>query len=92
MSDLKSDKIEVENDAAEDAFERWIARGDAIGVFRNHDLGSFNCGHRIFLPLTPEEQGTVEISKTRAPDGPYGLGWRYLLDSVHTNIERFEFV
>lgn len=87
-----STKIIVEAPSAQSAMERWIARGDAIGVFSNHDLSSANVGHKVFLPITNAERSSCIIGKTRAPDHhSYGLGWRYLLDEIATSIDRFEF-
>ncbi len=85
-------KIEVEAPGARATFEKWIARGDAVGCFSNHDLGSRDVGHKIFLPLTKDEQAKVEVGRTSAPDGrSYGLGWRFVLDEVVTDLSRFEF-
>jgi hypothetical protein len=85
-------KRRVDVPGAKETFERWLARGDAIGVFENRDLASLSLGHSIFIPLTSEEQGRVEVNKTKAPDGPHGRGWRYLLQAVEIEIDAFEFV
>lgn len=90
MSDTKV--ITVEAPGARSIFERWIARGDSIGVFRNHDLSHPAVGHTLFLPLDAEDIDKVQIGKTHAPDGQHGLGWRYLLDSIETSLDAFEFV
>lgn len=85
-------KIVIDVPAAKAAFERWLARGDAIGVFQNQDMCSQHLGHVVFLPLTPEEQRSAELHKTHAPDSAqYGLGWRYLLQSIETSLDVFEF-
>ena len=65
--------------AAREAAGRWLATGWAIAVFENHDLGSMNVGHRFALPFDQADVAKMEIGKSRAPDGPYGMGWRYLL-------------
>jgi len=83
--------IAVSAPGARPIFERWLARGDAIAVFRNHDLGHPQVGHTLFVPLDSEERGQVEVGRTRAPDGNHGLGWRYLLDRIETDLDTFTF-
>ena len=86
-----ADTIAVTASGARAIFARWLARGDAIAVFSNHDLGHPQVGHTLFLPLDAEERGRVEIGRTRAPDGTHGLGWRYLLETVTTDLGAFSF-
>jgi hypothetical protein len=90
---MKADEktITVTAPEAREKFKEWVERGDAIAVFQNADLSHRNLGHRVFLPLDPEEQGKVEVGSTRAPDGLHGLGWRYLLERVTTDLSIFEF-
>ena len=77
---------------AKATFQRWIARGDAVGVFSNHDLGHRECGRLVFIPLDAEEQNHLPVGKAHAPDNAsWGLGWRYLLDEIVTDISRFQF-
>ncbi len=84
-------KIEVNAPGARAAFERWLAAGDKVGVFSNHDLGSQRPLH-VFLRLDPEYVAKAPLG-TRAPDSnTYGPGWRYLLDEVVSDLSRFEFV
>ena len=45
-------------------------------AYQNHDLGSRNIGHLQFLAIGP--QNTFKEAPARAPDGPSGLGWRYV--------------
>jgi hypothetical protein len=71
---------------------RWLARGDAIGVFRNADLGHPDIGRAVFIPIAPNEREKLPIGKARAPDGAHGLGWRFLLESVRETIDGFDFV
>ncbi len=70
----------------------WLDREDSIGVFVNHDLGSHNCGHTIYLPIAPNERSQCVVGRTRAPDNSYDLGWRYILESIEDSLENFEFV
>ncbi len=82
MSEAKK-KVECSVPGAQATMEGWLARGDSIGVFRNHDLSHSCVGRSVFLPLTPDECEHVAIGQTRAPDSSsYGLGWRYLLDAI----------
>jgi len=86
------DKIEVCAEGAQQKFREWLDRGDAVGVFSNHELSTLQ--HRpdkVFLPLSPDEQERVQLGD-RAPDGDYGPGWRYLLDELVTDLSRFTFV
>lgn len=59
---------------------RWFEDGDTtVCVFENKDLGSRDIGRRIALPYTKLAAEGMAIGTSRAPDGSYGLGWRYLL-------------
>jgi hypothetical protein len=84
-------KVVVNAPEARGKFEQWLARGEAIGVFENVDLGHYMMGHTVFLPLDAEDQARVEVGKTQAPDGPYGLGWRYRLNLVARSLDEFDF-
>ena len=79
----------VDAPGARGIFERWLTRGDGVGVFTNADLGHYDLGRMVFVPVAAE---SVEIGTTRAPDGPHGLGWRYVLTRVVTTLDAFEFV
>ena len=83
------DKLHIEVDApgAKAIFEKWLARGDAIGVFTNHAFDSVDFGRKIFLAVNKNT-----VIGVRAPDhSSYGTGWKYLLDSIETDIECFSF-
>lgn len=83
-------KIPVTAEGAKPVLETWLGRGDRIGVFENADLGHPDCGRKTFIPIGKAE--AVEIGKTRAPDSPTtGLGWRYILRSVHDTLDGFSF-
>ena len=86
-----SELIKVEAPGARGAFQRWLDRGDAVGVFTNQDLGHPELGHMLFIPLDPGEQLKLEPGKAHAPDGRHGLGWRYLLTSVERSLDAFAF-
>lgn len=57
--------------------QRLRHQGGQWAVFQNHDLGHPMLGHLVFLQYGPEN--TYKTPPLRAPDGQYGLGWRYLL-------------
>ena len=60
--------------------DRWFADGKTwVGVFENKDLGHQNQGHRIGLPFDIARKSTAVLNHSHAPDGSYGLGWRYIL-------------
>ena len=84
--------IEVGAPGAREKFEAWIARGDAVGVFENGDMSHSQYGHLLFAPLDPEDQERLPIGKAHANDGPHGLGWRYLLQSIEKTLGPFVFV
>jgi hypothetical protein len=75
----------------EEMFKKWLARGDGVGVFENADLGHPEVGRLVFAPVTPDEEKKVRIGQTSLPDGPYGMGWRYLLQAVSKSLTDFEF-
>lgn len=83
--------INVDAPGARAIFWKWLKRGDSIGVFQNMALDSASCGHRIFLPITPDEAASYKVGQTRAPDGSYGMGWRYLLQSIECSMAGFTF-
>lgn len=59
---------------------RWVADATTIiGVFENQDLGHPEGGKRIALPFATSQAAALVVNKTQAPDGRYGLGWRYVL-------------
>jgi hypothetical protein len=84
--------FQVRAPEAREKFQTWLVRGDAVGVFENEDLGHYNLGHLIFVPLTAEEQGRCTVGQTRGPDGQYGPGWRYLLKAVEPTLDGFKFM
>ena len=53
------------------------SRGGCWWAYENQDLGSGDAGRLVFLRCG--EGCTHATPPPRAPDGSYGLGWRYLL-------------
>lgn len=49
---------------------------DRVAVYQNQALDSANSGHIVFLIVGPTR--TLKEAPKHAPDGPYGMGWRYL--------------
>lgn len=83
-------KVGVASPGAKPTMQKWLDRGDSIAVFRNEDLGHYDIGRTVFLPIAKSVE--VKIGETRAPDHQdYGLGWRYLLKSVHVTMDDFAF-
>lgn len=51
-------------------------RGGKWAAYQNHDMGHSELGLLVFLQYG--EGRTHATPPERAPDGPHGLGWRYL--------------
>ena len=49
---------------------------DRIAVYQNQALDSHAAGHLVFIIIGPSR--TLKQAPERAPDGPYGTGWKYL--------------
>lgn len=49
---------------------------DRVAVYQNQAMDSAKAGHLVFIIIGPER--TLEQAPSRAPDGSYGMGWRYL--------------
>ena len=77
-------QIEVTLEMREAALQKvrgWLEDGRTwVGGFENADLLHRDLGHRILVPYDDANWEYGVIGKTTAPDGKYGLGWRYLLD------------
>lgn len=54
-----------------------VIEGDEVAVYQNKVLDSSDAGRLIFLIVGPTR--TLKEPPKRAPDGPYGPGWQYLL-------------
>lgn len=54
--------------------------GDWMGVFENQDLGHPQLGQRVAFMFGAEDWDPGLLTRhTTAPDGSFGLGWRYTL-------------
>ena len=61
---------------------RWLARGDGIAVYENHDLGHPEAGMpKIVSYGSPAAQLETDTPPARLPDGlPAGaINWRFVL-------------
>jgi len=73
-------------------FQRWLDRGDLVGVFENHDLGHVDVGRLVFVPLTPSESVDALAGRMHAPDtAGIGMGWRYVCVAAEPSLGRFDF-
>ncbi len=47
-------------------------------TYVNQDLGHRDCGRQVYVAIGP--QNTWKKPENTAPDGPWGLGWRYYFE------------
>lgn len=52
-------------------------RGGTWACYENKALDSADAGRCIYIKYG--EDCTFKVPPTPAPDGPYGLGWKYIL-------------
>jgi hypothetical protein len=63
---------------------RWLARGDGIAVYQNHDLGSARVGHCQFASYgSPAAQLETDTPPQTLPDIGHAINWRYQLEGVY---------
>lgn len=68
--------------------EALLSDGETvIAVYENHDLGHPLVGRRIVWPFS-RNQGDLLKLGSQAPDGSYGLGWRWRLIEKTENLDR----
>lgn len=60
--------------------KQLVSEGDEVAVYQNQAMDSSNLGHVIFLIVGPTR--THKEPPKRAPDGAYGLGWKYALQGL----------
>lgn len=65
---------------------KWLARGDGIAVYRNHDLGDrLMLGHTQFVSFgSPAAQLETATPPERLPDIGRAINWRYRLEGIYT--------
>ncbi len=49
---------------------------DKVAVYQNQALDSESAGSLVFIIIGPER--TLREAPPKAPDGAYGMGWRFL--------------
>lgn len=58
----------------------WLARGDGVAVYENHDMGHQAQGARQYLSFgSPAAQIADAEPPVRLPDIGGNIGWRYVL-------------
>ena len=80
----------LREDALDEAIEKidhWLARGDGVAVYENHELGHPELGHKQVVSfgshLAQLEVYEVDLP-VRLPDIGGRINWRYLLVGVYT--------
>lgn len=63
---------------ASDTVERWLNDGRGVVIFENGDMSHSACFERLLWPLDAGDSWPQ-----CAPNGSWGLGWRYLPRFVH---------
>jgi hypothetical protein len=80
----KQQVLELINKEHHDVVLRWLARGDGIGVYENHDLGHPDIGHKQFVSFgSAAAQLETDDPPTRLPDIGGRINWRYSLVGTH---------
>ena len=70
--------------SATETIERWLARGDGVAVYRNHELGHPNLGHvQIVSYGSAAAQLETDSPPTTLPDIGPQINWRYQLEGVY---------
>jgi hypothetical protein len=60
--------------------ERWLARGDGVAVYENHDFGHRDLGQRQWVSYgSPVAQLEVDEPPVQMPDIGGAINWRYQL-------------
>ncbi|HXU02717.1 MAG TPA: hypothetical protein VN903_17250 [Polyangia bacterium] len=63
---------------------RWLARGDGIAIYSNHDLGSRDIGHQQFVSFgSAAAQLETDPPPSRLPDIGAAINWRYYLEGTY---------
>jgi hypothetical protein len=57
----------------------WLARGDGVAVYENHDLGHPELGRIVCLSFGSTGAVFEGEPPSRMPDLPQLIGWRYQL-------------
>jgi hypothetical protein len=77
---------EIVGDDAITAVNAWLARGDGIAFYRNHDLGHPDAGAYRICSFG-SDQAQFVVPPEQLPDFPGEVNWRYRLDAVYRGTE-----
>lgn len=63
---------------------RWLARGDGLAIYENHELGHPDAGHRQLVSFgSPAAQLETDTPPQRLPDIGGRINWRYQLVATY---------
>jgi hypothetical protein len=63
---------------------RWLERGDGVGIYQNQELGSDQAGHRQYVSFgSPAAQLIEDPPPQRLPDIGGSINWRYQLEGIY---------
>ena len=69
---------------AVDRVNVWLARGDGMAVYQNHDMCSHDRGSIVVVSYgSPEAQLETDTPPTTLPDFPGSINWRYQLIALY---------
>ena len=69
-----------EAETALSTIDRWLARGDGVAVYENHDLGHADHGSCMIVSFgSPAAQIEAPVPPHVLPDTPREVNWRYCL-------------
>ena len=78
---LVSEELPIE---AVEKMLKWIARGDGVAVYMNHDLGHPELGHYQFVSFgSADAQLETDFPPTTLPDIGNTINWRYQLEGAY---------
>ena len=87
---LDEDDTEVRTwaDSVLPTLNKWLARGDGIAVYENHDLGHPMIGHKQFISFGSDvcqldRPEWNEVPPQTLPDIGGAINWRYQLIGVY---------
>ena len=71
-------------EAVRSMLNRWLARGDGVAVYENHDFGHPMMGEpKIASYGSPSALLEAEEPPERLPDTPTQINWRYMLVATY---------
>lgn len=81
-SELREALLEI---GAVEQVNGWLARGDGIAVYENHDFGHPDLGHRRYVSYgSAQAQIEKDVPPEQMPDlAGHSPNWRYRLVGVY---------